>query len=220
MQLEHRTWKIIGTTPLLQNNPHGMWANAEAEALKGGQRKRPLYPGNTEAFKQAEKSLYVSEDGGFYHPTMAFMHSLFDACPKRSFGRESALGVITMAVRTVEDEFMLYDPETLDSKKPKLLGKKGWLVDKRRGWNEKVKAGIVCIRPKWKPWGGFLTLAIETSVTAQIKDFPQALTELLNVSGGLFGIGVGRIRSQGRKGTHGEKWGGLGTGRFQAELKH
>ncbi len=225
MQIVHHTWKITGTSPLLQSNPDVMWATVPDSEMKTG-GKRPLYPGDSEAFKQATKGLYVNDDGDLYHPMAAFMHSLWDACPKRVFGKVAALSVIVMAVRTVEEEFLLYDPESLDGKKPDKLTKQ-WLVDKRRGWNKIKDVVIVCIRPKWKSWGGFLTLAIETSITDAIKGkdkksvFPEALTELLNVAGALFGVGVGRYRKNGTKGVGmGDKWGGMGTGRFRAELKH
>lgn len=225
MQIVHHTWKITGTSPLLQSNPDVMWETVPDSEMKTG-GKRPLYPGDSEAFKQAKKGLYVNDDGDLYHPMAAFMHSLWDACPKRVFGKVAALSVIVMAIRTVEEEFLLYDPETLAAKKPKKLTEQ-WLVDKRRGWNKSKDVGIVCIRPKWKSWGGFLTLAIETSVTDAIKGkdkksvFPGALTELLNVAGALFGVGVGRYRKNGTKGVGmGDKWSGMGTGRFRAELKH
>ena len=206
-----------------------MWATPDEDTeMKTGSRKRkPMYPGDTEAFKQAKRSLYVNDDGNLYHPAASFMNSLFDACAKRYFGKAAALGIIVMAVRIVDEEFLLYDPKTLDDKKPKKLTKE-WVVDKRRGWNHNSDVGIVCIRPKWRQWGGFVTLAIETEVTADIKDketkewnFPQALTELLNVSGTLFGVGVGRYKQNGTRGKMlGDKWGGMGTGRFRAELKH
>ena len=229
MQLELHTWKITGISPLLQNNPCEMWAAPveEKEMKTGGRGRKPMYPGDTEAFKVAKRSLYVNDDGDLYHPAASFMNSLFDACAKRYFGKAAALGIIVMAVRIVEEEFLLYDPNTLDAKKPKKLTTE-WVVDKRRGWNHNSDVGIVCIRPKWREWGGFVTLAIETEVTADIKDketkewnFPQALTELLNVSGTLFGVGVGRYKQNGTRGKMlGDKWGGMGTGRFKAELKH
>ena len=105
MQLELHTWKITGLSPLIQNNPCEMWATPDEDTeMKTGSRKRkPMYPGDTEAFKQAKRSLYVNDDGNLYHPAASFMNSLFDACAKRYFGKAAALGIIVMAVRIVDE---------------------------------------------------------------------------------------------------------------------
>lgn len=257
MQLEHHTWKIIGMSPLVQNNPHTMWMDPLEEnppeedpptkKTKGKEKpktaprkeKPKFWVGDTEAFKIAKKGLYVNESDDFYHPGSAFMNTLWDASAQRYFEVQkypdrpknketkqlSCVSVLATAIRVVEDEFILYDGSTLNSKSPRKMGhdpkRPGWRVDKRRGINHNSpkKVGIICIRPIWKDWGGFLTLAIETSFVDPTK-FLGTLTELLNIAGAMFGIGCGRYRYQGRKPTLGDTWGGFGGGKFKAELKN
>jgi hypothetical protein len=81
----------------------------------------------------------------------------------------------------------------------------------------------VAIRPKWKTWGGYLTLEVDMDFFSQPKgttalaDALSGLTGLLNVGGHYFGVAVCRnrvktiIRQQ-------AVWSGLGMGRYSVEL--
>ncbi len=220
-KIEVVTWKIVGIKPLLQSNPHVMWIGQEQpddEKLKPTRRKT-LVGTDSENFALCKRQLYVNDDGLHYHPGMAFWHAITSACPLRKIGHTAALTVVTMAVTLIEDEFILYDPTTLDSKKPKPLKGNEWQIDKRRAINHNKNAtqggvGVVAVRPKWKSWGGFLSLEVDMEIVRNL-DF---LTELMNIGGHNFGAGVGRIRLQGTENRQ-PKWGGLGTGKFTAELR-
>lgn len=228
MNIEQHTWKIVGIKPLIQGNPKVMWedflgdAEADAKREKAGLKKaprgkKPFALPDTENFTRAKQMLYENEHGQFYHPAMAFWNALLPACHKRELAKGlKALEVVTLAVTIIEEEFLLYDPDTLNSRKPKLLTAKQWLVDRRRAVNSagSKESGVVSIHPKWKKWGGLLTMEIDMDFVKRM----DWLTELLNVAGHNYGVGVGRIRCQGVV-NYKEKWGGLGMGKFTAELK-
>jgi hypothetical protein len=217
------TWKIIGERPLFQSNPASMWAEPEEEGKTKRAAKQPLYAGKAKAFQVAESQLYVNEDGRYFHPCIAFYKCLEKACAKRNLDRSSALSIVVNAVRTTEEEFVLLDPDTLDSKKPKPLPKKVWLVDKRRAVNHNKGdgVGIVAIRPKWIVWGGLLTLEVDADFFVAPKSSELklvGLTELLNIGGHIFGVGVGRRRLYTIRNRQ-EIWSDMGMGRFSAVLK-
>lgn len=201
MNLELITWKIVGIRPLMQSNPITM-----QRASGGiGPRTKTVVP----PFDEAKPQLYLNEETKPYHPGEAFWKSLFVACPNRKFGSMAAASVVASAVSVVEDEFILCDPDTLDCKSPTALSAKGWVVDIRRVVN-KLKGAILVARPKWTKWGGLLTLEIDREF---IKNL-DPLTELMNIAG-RYGVGVGRIKKVEGK----SEWGGLGLGKYSAELK-
>jgi len=212
------TWKITGERPLFQSNPSSMWSEPDEDDKTKPAGKAPMYPGKVKAFTIAESQLYVNADGQHYHPGMAFYKCLQKACVKRTLGRSAALGVVVATVRCIEDEFLLLDPVTLDSKQPKAVKKDAWLVDKRRAINANKNkdtggVAVVAIRPKWPVWGGLLTLEVD----ADLYKGYEGLTELLNIGGHIFGIGVGRRRLSGIRRMQ-EVWSDMGMGRFSAEL--
>ena len=229
MKIELVTWKVIGIRPLIQSNPHVMWtAEAEDEnevTVSKPKRKKSAgsgVPKGDEAFALCRKQLYINDDGLCCHPVMSFWHELKTACRQRKFGATSALTVVTMGVTVMQEEFILYDPATLDSKKPKMMTPEDkWFIDYRRAVNHNKNAstggvGVVAIRPKWKTWGGFLTMEVDTDLLS--KQGIDGLTELLNIAGHNFGIGVGRMRMQVIRKQQ-EVWGGMGMGKFGVELK-
>lgn len=233
MNIEVVTWKIVGIQPMIQSNPAGMWQSDEPPeeemptvenpaAAKSKRAKRAnMKLTDSECFKVAAKQLYQNEDGKFFHPAIAFQKCLLMACAHRKFGKVNAEDVVTSGVTLIEEEFVLYDPETLDDKQPRPLAFEDWLVDKRRGVNRnKSKStggvAIVCIRPKWKRWGGYLTLECDTDLFG--KSF-GGLGDLLTVGGHNFGVAVGRRRICGEERGGRPKWSDMGLGRFAAVLR-
>lgn len=220
-------WNIVGTSPLIQGNPEQMWAEPEPEeeGATTPRKKRPMYAGQSESFKTAATTLYRNDQNEFWHPGQAFFQSLMLGCRERKLGSKKAIDVVTIAVSIVEQEFLLYDPKTLAAKKkPKMLGPKDWLVDKRRALNHNKKpaAGVVAIRAKWPVWGGLLAIEVDCDVFKQDKKgVPElgGLTELLSIAGVAFGIGVGRRRINAVDRWGKEQWSDMGMGRFKAELR-
>ena len=232
MKIELVTWKIIGIRPLIQSNPHVMWtaeAEDENELAEVSKPKRKTsagagVPKGDEAFAICRKQLYINEQGLCTHPVMAFWHELQHACRQRKFGSTAALTVITMGVTVMQEDFILYEPGTLNNRKPKPLtpdGKPKWQIDHRRAVNHNKNptqggVGVVAMRPKWREWGGFLTMEVDTDLFPKREWGP--LTDLLQIAGHNFGIGVGRMRMQAIVKQQ-EQWTGFGAGKFSVELK-
>jgi hypothetical protein len=217
---ELHTWLITGTSPLMQSNPQSMWAEPEPESdgsAKTSKARKPMYSGQTEAFKIAEGQLY-RDDGGFYHPAQAFFDVLLLASRIRKLGTSKAIEIITQGVRIPNQEFRLCKPLVNGRKKMSVLTEKNWMVDKRRAVNHnknEARGGVavVAIRPKWKNWGGVLGLELDMDLFKALG----GLTDLLHIGGVAFGIGVGRRRITGIRSNR-ELWGDCGMGRFTAEL--
>lgn len=207
MKLEHVTWNIVGVRPLMQSNPAVMQRNeGDASTIGTSKRNKKQKP----AYDEAKDQLYIDEDGHFYHPAIAFWRGLFVAAPNRTFGSTAASTVVSQAVATVEENFILLDPNTLKSKRPKPLTDKDWVHDVRRAVNKKA-GGILVSRPKWREWGGLLTFEVDREMLGELKAF----TDLLNIAG-RYGVGVGRMkRGEGASGS----WGGMNLGKFSAELR-
>lgn len=206
MKLELITWKITGVRPLMQDNPIGM--SREEEGSQGGTRK----PQVKSRLKESEDRLYLDEEGRPYMPAIAFWRCLFVACPNRTLGKKAAAGVIAASVSSIEDRFLLLDPNTLEP-----LKADGFMVDTRRVVNKK-KGAILASRPMWKKWAGLLTLEVDRDFLPQPEGKSEltgleGLTGLMNIAG-RFGVGVGRMRQVEGK----SEWGGLGLGKFSAEL--
>jgi len=210
-------WKITGETPLFQGNPASMWAEPDPEENKGAKsyRKKPMYAGMSEAAKTAAEQLYIDENGKPYHPCMGFYKALLKACVGRTLGRTPALQAVIQGVRIVDERFTLCDPKGM---KPLPAKMPAWISDTRRAINhnknkETGGVAVVAIRPKWRVWGGVLRLEIDKDIFGSLV----GLTELLNIAGHMFGVGVGRRRLRGMQ-RQKELWSDMGMGRFSAEL--
>jgi hypothetical protein len=220
VNIELITWRIIGIKPLIQSNPHVMWLDDDSDEdneLSVTKRKK-LHGTKSEDFATCEKQLYVNSDGKHYHPEIGFMKGLEMACDQRKVGRQSALTVVSGGAALVEHEFLLYQPDTLSKPKPKLMTGKEWQIDYRRAVNHNKQTsqggvGVVAIRPKWKQWGGLLAMEVDRDFFPQL----DILTELLNVAGHYYGMGVGRKRIMAME-RQKPKWSDMGMGRYSAEL--
>ena len=209
MNYELVNFRIYGLRPLLQNRYFDI-DEPEADPDKVMVRKKQTLTGHALAVKQ----LYTTDGGKtFYHPGIAFWRSLFTGMTGKQIAGKAVTTVVSVAVSHVEDEFLLLDPETLDAKRPKPLTAKRWVVDKRTvvNSNKKPPARIPAFRPKWTKWGGILTLECDMDVFKSRQTL-GVLAEVLCIAG-RYGVGAGRIRELG-KGV----WGGLGLGKFRAEL--
>ena len=212
---EIHSWQIVGTTPLIQSNPHGMWAEPEeddAAEAKPMKRKKPMYSGTTEAFRVAQGQLY-QENGTHYHPAAGFFDAISLASRHRKLGRMNAIDAVILGVRVVGERFALCEPDTTSPINPK-----SWMVDKRRAVNHnkgEAQGGVavVAVRPKWNAWGGVLQLAIDADLFKTL----DGLTDLLNIAGVMFGVGVGRRKIKGIRRQQ-ELWSDCGLGRFTAKL--
>ena len=201
MNLELVTFKIRGIRPLMQSNAMTTMSRDEAQEGIGTKVKKSQKAAKDEAAQQ----LYQSKDGKFYHPAMSFWKAVIAIAPNRKLGRLAVTSIWPQAVSITEEEFWLMDPDSLNGKKPQPLKEKDWVYELRR-----IPAGILVSRPKWRKWGGLLTLEIDRDYVNALQD----IADLLSV-GGRLGIGAGRMRI----GEKTKQWGGLNMGKFVAELK-
>lgn len=203
------TWEIRGTKPLMQNSWRSMLDEDDAPAKPTVGRPGPKV--RSPRFDEAKAKLWQMEDGRYYHACRAFWVALVDTCPGTQIGKTAASSLIPKAVDIAEEEFILLDPDTLGSKKPRPLGDKDWLVDTRPAINQK-KGAILISRPKWKRWGGLLVFEVNRDIIPAKYD--DVITQLLN-NAGLLGVGSGRTWK--KPGT--SQWYSLGMGKFQAKLR-
>lgn len=192
MALELHTWRIVGVSPLLQNNPAGtMKSGSDVGGMSAGKK---VYNDDEEAAVR----VYRTADGDPMHPTAAFRSGMLEAAKGRKIGKTAARTIIAGSVFPAETEARL-----LDSK-----GKtaKTYTVHKCRV--VVGKSGILRCRPQWTGWTCLLPLEVDTDF---IKDV-GLITDVLNIAGRIVGIGDNRPdTSKGKS--------GVGTfGRYKAEL--
>lgn len=192
MALELHTWKIIGVSPLLQNNPAGtMKGNSE----EGGMTAKKKVYDDTE---EASIRVYRTEKGEPMHPTAAFRSGMLEAAKGRKIGKTAARTVIAGSVFPAETEAILTDA------KGKPLAK--FTIHKCRV--VVGKSGILRCRPQWNPWHTMLAVEVDRDFIPKL----ETITEILNIAGRIIGIGDNRPdTSKGKS--------GVGTfGRYKAEL--
>ena len=215
-------FNIVGQKPFMQANPASR-EKAELALIEGiiGKAK---WKTASESFKEAAALLYATSDGLFYHPMRAFWSAMVFALPNHPIefvdpeGRKTtkaANGFLPRVVETAEDYFILCDPKTLTKRTPKPLTAKDWVVD-RRGVPIQRKAGkptagsALVSRPKWRVWGGIVRFEVDTRILPMGS--MEILVEIMNEAG-RSGVGVGRLRKDG------QRWSGLGMGKFECSLR-
>ena len=215
MAMERVEWLIRGIRPLMQNNPEAMAAaTAEETTRRSGKTTRKTLKAPSPDYEEAKGKLYVS-NGHFYHPAQAAWTSIVEACPNTKIGNTATSGILPPAIDLITEELILYDPDTLDSKKPVPLKEKDWLLDRRfvPAMNTKGQVvGIFVPRPKWPKWGVILPLDVERDVIPE--RYTSVITDILNIAG-TRGWGSGRLRRAKNTST----WVGIRMGKFTAELR-
>ena len=190
MAIKIHTWLIRGISPLLQNNPAAM-ESGSSTGLKAGKK---VY----EPKKEAEVRAY-QENGHFVHPAAGFRAGLLTAASGRKIRNRPARTLIAGAAFPVEENVILLDAKTLKPLKSYDLHSVRVVV---------MKAGIKRVRPLFKDWAAKLALEIDTDFIPEL----DLITELLNISGRI--CGLGDFRPDTSKGKS-----GVGTyGRYHAEL--
>lgn len=189
MALELHVWKIVGVSPLLQNNPACM--QPTGDGMTAGKKK---YNDQDEA----EMRVYRTSDGAPCHPTAAFRAGMLEAAKGRKIGKTSAKAVIAGSVFPSEMEGRLVDKAGKPLKK----------YDIHKCRVVVGKSGVQRCRPMWTGWNIMLALEVDT-------DFidTDIITKILNVAGRVIGIGDNRPdTSKGKSGVG-------TFGRFRAEFE-
>lgn len=179
MSIEIVTFKITGTSPMLQHNPSAM------APQNGGVKKATKIP---TAEEEAEAGLYRMSDGNLYFPSIAFRSALLSSGVGKKIGKQTAWKMVACGVFTMEPECPLFSAK--NGKPLKTYTK----INVARAVLKKCGAVIRC-RPELQDWACKLPLEIEDDFIT-----PSMVLELLTLSGRIIGVGDWRPE---RKGPYG-----------------
>jgi len=189
MAIKIVTFRITGTSPLMQSNPASMSSSDEGTGLA----TKKVYNDEEEASIRA----YRDSEGHFVHPSASFRRAMMTAVSGRKFGKKAARMVVAGAAFPAETDCLLLD----ENEKPIA----GYEIDKRPVVVNKSR--VLRCRPKFSPWRLLLPIEIDTELLTD----EQAL-ESLQLAGRI--IGIGEFRPDPSNGRS-----GVGTfGRFTAEI--
>lgn len=166
MKPEIMTFRVIGISALLQNNPANFIGATETATL--GMKK--TYDDNEEAALR----VYKEDDGRFYHPTQSFIKSMIRAVTGKKFGKVSAPGALRSSVFICEPHSYILDgngkPATKYSidRQPVVIG----------------KARILRCRPCWAEWQMDVVLDVDAALIGR-----EQIYEALALAGRTCGVG-------------------------------
>lgn len=175
------TFTIIGTSPLLQNNPAEFVGKGEEET---GLNKKKVYNDEDEARLRC----YKDSDGRYGHPAQSFVKAMLRAATGKKFGKLSAPSLIRGGVFIVETLCLLED------EKGKPLAK--YTID-RQPVVMPNKARVLRCRPSWMPWAVRVALEINVALISEVN-----VRSVLALAGPTVGIGDNRPEKSGRNGRY------------------
>lgn len=167
MKPEIVTFRVIGISPLLQNNPANFIGKAEGEVLASGKKTY-----NDE--EEAKLRLYLDPDGAFCHPCEAFTKAMVKAVAGKKIGKMFATAAIKGSVFITEPFSILED------KNGKPLTK--YIIDRRPVVIGKSR--VLRCRPCWKEWSVRLALEIDMAIMTK-----ENVRESLALAGRIIGVG-------------------------------
>jgi hypothetical protein len=176
-QPEIETFTVIGTSPLLQNNPAAFIGKTEESTL--GSKK--VYVDEEEA----KLRCYLDGEGHFCHPSQAYLKAMVKAVSGKKFGKVFATAALKGSVFVVEDLCVIED----ESGKPLTkyeISRMPCVVGKSR---------VLRCRPMWPAWRMRLALEINLVLVSR-----AAVKESLVLAGLTVGIGDYRPEKSGRFG--------------------
>lgn len=166
--------RITGRAPILMNNPASM-KRADDTSVKAPKIPSPKV--------EAALNAYKNDDGQLYIPAFAFRASLLRGGVGRKIGKTAAWTVFSASVFCVDEQCLLYDPDT---KKPI----KKYEIDTRRAVVQ--RNGILRSRPMIEKWACDLTLEVDDEML-QVGTLIAGLTH----SGKIVGVLDFRIEKKG-----------------------
>lgn len=179
MKPEIVVFRIIGISPLLQNNPANFIGKTEADTL--GTKK--VYVDEEEA----KLRLYLDADGNHCHPTEAFPKGMVRAAAGKKFGKMHATKVLKGGVFITEPFSILID-EDGEPLTTYTIDRRSVVVGKSR---------VLRCRPCWMPWSVLVALEIDTAMVS-----PKNVLECLNLAGRIIGCGDNRPEKGGGNGRY------------------
>lgn len=168
MRPEIVTFKIVGISPLLQNNPAAFIGNDSDDGITTGKKKY-----NDE--EEARLRVYKDADGRFVHPAESFIKSMVKAVTGKKFGKKSAPALLKGAVFLAEPWCVIEDAKGQEANQ--------YTIDRRSVVIKKINRVLRC-RPCWSNWR--MSLALE--MDAALMDRSQ-LVVALGLAGRVIGIG-------------------------------
>ena len=167
MKPEVVVFKIVGISPLLQNNPANFIGKTGDEALGAGKK-------TYNDADEARLRLYLADDGSFRHPCESFTKAMVKAVAGKKFGKMFATAAIKGSVFIAEPFATIVGPNgkpleryTID-RRPVVVG----------------KARVLRCRPCFNDWRLSLALEIDTAILR-----PQDVKDALALAGRIVGIG-------------------------------
>ena len=174
--MEIVTFKIVGISPLLQNNPKCI------DTSSGLKSKSKIPPE-----EQAEIRVYRNPAGEIVMPTTAFRSSLFRACTGRKLGKFAAKSLVAAAVFPVEAQTIILNSDT---------GKPAKKYAIHEAFVNVNNCAVMRYRPMIEKWATLLALEVDTDMLPN----PNVLFELMNIAGRVAGVGSWRPANLGTYG--------------------
>jgi hypothetical protein len=159
-------FRIVGMSPLLQNNPLNFIGGDEQVALAAKKKY------NDE--EEARLRLYINKDGNYYHPSISFLRSMAKAVSGLKYGKVSAPMLIRGSVFVAFPQTVLLDANG-EPARNYVLDKQPVVVSHAR---------IARVRPMWPEWQ--CQLWLEVDVARITEDQVRAALEL---AGRIIGVG-------------------------------
>lgn len=143
-QYERLTLLVCGVTPLLMHN----WK----DLLKSGKSDAQICKLSTR--EQAERSLYVLDDGQLFVPAAALKCAVIDAGRERRDGRRSLATTLMRSLRLPEDEECrpVKELPLFNSKTGAPLMKDDWVLHESRVWSHQKKREYMRGRAMVSDW--------------------------------------------------------------------
>lgn len=161
MKPEIVVFKIVGTSPLLQNNPANFIGAPDTSAL--GAKK--VYKDDEEA----KLRLYLDGDGRHCHPAESFTRAMIRAAAGKKFGKMFATAALRGAV-FITEPFVV-----IESGSDYGIDRRSVVVGKAR---------VLRCRPVWNKWSMKLPLEVDTAILR-----PEQVRECLALAGRIIGVG-------------------------------
>lgn len=159
-------FRVVGISPLLQNNPANFIGVVEADVL--GTKK------TYDDAKEAEMRVYKDNDGAYYHPAQAFIKAMVRAVTGRKFGKVTATNAIKSAVFIAEPHCVILDASGKPATK--------YAVDRQPC--VVGKARILRCRPCWAEWKMDVAMDFDAGLITA-----QQIRDALALAGRTVGIG-------------------------------
>lgn len=159
--------RVLGISPLLQNNPANFIGQEEESALAAGKKKY-----NDE--DEAKLRLYLDPDGRFCHPCEAFTKAMVKAAAGKKIGKMFATAALKGAVFITEPFAIIEDENGKPATK--------YIIDRRPAVVGKSR--ILRCRPCFPKWRMRVAFEVDTAIISQAN-----LKDCLALAGRIIGIG-------------------------------